>query len=485
MSRQCKNPRGTIDYVGETNTKLEWLIDHLSTLFTKFDGQHLRTPVFEIRQILLEKYGQEAESKLLYHLESPKDNENKEEGQTESETLTLRYDHTIPLVRYLVQHKIQKGKFFRIGEVFRRDTPSKKQVRLRSFWQADFDFVGEYSPLEPEILLFCLINDFFEQITRNVIGKENLKYTILFNFRPNLFKIFELAQVEESKYAAIASAVDKLDKMTWEDVSKEMTQKGLSDQSIQKLKELLLDQEYLDPALKEAYDTLMKLNGFANPNQTLKFQPNLARGLDYYSGIIFEVLVDGIQGSVIAGGRYDGLVEAYKGGKGSKVPLLGLSFGLNRLLPLLTGFHLCPEKDFPKYKVYLAHIGNDLLEKKIKLYRDLVSLDLEVRQRIIEFNSDKYKNVPIEDKYYFETCFKKKKLAREINKCTQENFDLMIVLAPEEDEQGTYQIKIIKTSETYLVESEYLYNFLDLFQGSDDPAEFDSKSWIKKKPKKP
>ena len=462
MYRQCKNPKGTVDYTGLNHEKLEWLIETLTTIFKRYDSEFLRTPVFELKKVLLQKYGEEAETKLLYHINEPESNQEREEGQTESEALTLRYDHTIPLVRYLIQHKIQKGKFARIGEVFRRDTPSKKQVRLRSFWQADFDFVGDYSPMEPEILLFSMINDFFKQL--DTISTTKIMYTILFNFRSNLFKIFEVASVPKELYATIASSVDKLDKQPWDEVSVEMKQKGLNDEQLEVLKDLF-QKDYLDPELKDTYDSLIKLNSFANPNQTLQFQSSLARGLDYYSGIIFEVIVRDVQGSVLAGGRYDGLIESYKGGKGAKIPLIGLSFGLNRLLPLVDDIKR--QEDYVKrMKVYLAHIGDDLLESKIKLYRSLVQ-DEELTEYFVETdfrNGRGYtKDIPLGEKYYFETSFKKKKLAREINKCTQEDFDLMIVLAPSEEENDEYQIKIIKDSSTCYVKKDALDDFLKTF----------------------
>jgi histidyl-tRNA synthetase len=483
MYRQCKNPKGTIDYVGKTNKDLEWLINTLTDLFKVYDAEFIRTPVFELKNVLLKKYGEEAESKLLYHLEEPQNNQEKEEGQTESEKLTLRYDHTIPLVRYLVQHKIQKGKFARIGEVFRRDAPSKKQVRLRAFWQADFDFVGKATPVEHEVYIFGIINDFFKKLNELLECEPCVEYQILFNFRNNLFKMFELAGVNPDQYNMIASSVDKLDKQTWEEVSLEMLQKGLKEKQVQILKDLL-EQKYLDPSLKEEYDNLIRFNSLANPTQNLKFEPSLARGLDYYTGIIFEVTVKGILGSVIAGGRYDGLIESYKEAN-DKIPLIGVSFGLNRLLPILDLENCQPDyREKTKTKVYLASIGDNLLDKKIQLYRKLIKRDDPDDYFIMvdDLNGfGKYVGIKFNEKFYFETTFGKKKLSREINKCVQENFDIMIILAESEEKNDEYQIKFIKSSKTYFIKQEVLMNLLNSFQIEDLHNNFTKPQFVRLK----
>jgi histidyl-tRNA synthetase len=480
MFRQCKNPKGTMDYVGKTNRNLDWLIKTLTELFKTYEPEFIRTPVFELKDVLLQKYGEEAESKLLYHIEDCQNNIERDEGETESEKLTLRYDHTIPLVRYLVQHKIKKGKFARIGEVFRRDTPSKKQVRLRSFWQADFDFVGESSQMEYEIYIFSMINDCFEKINSLFAPySRGTEYEIIYNFRKNLFKIFELAGVEVANYNTIASSIDKLDKQSWETISLEMYQKGLTEEQVKKLKELI-DQKYLDPSLKNEFDTLTKLNSIANPNQKIRFEPSLARGLDYYNGIIFEVIVKGIIGSVCAGGRYDGLIESYKDNTNSMssndaesiglIGLIGVSFGLNRLLPILDPNEDESQPDFneiKKMKIYIACIGDYLLESKIKLYRYLTNCDDYDVNYFIETDSingrGEMVKIKFEEKYYIETTFGKKKLAREINKCVEEGFSIMIIISDSENANDEYQIKFIKDSTTYFIKQKYLTYFLSKY----------------------
>jgi histidyl-tRNA synthetase len=472
MYRQCKNPKGTIDYVGKTNKNLEWLINTLSDLFRVYDAEFIRTPIFELKNVLLQKYGEEAENKLLYHLEDQSHNLEKDEGETESEKLTLRYDHTIPLVRYLVQHKIQKGKFARIGEVFRRDAPSKKQIRLRSFYQADFDFVGESSSMEYEIYIFSIIEAFFSNLNSLFSYGPRIEYEILFNFRNNLFKMFESTGIDKSKYNTIASSIDKLDKQSWDDVSIEMCNKGLTMEQVNTLK-TLIEEKYLDPSLQTEYDLLLKFNDIANPKQKLRFEPSLARGLDYYTGIIFEVTVKGVIGSVAAGGRYDGLIESYKeNNSGITIPLIGVSFGLNRFLPLLEP----PEdtcqpdyKEIDKIKIYIACIGDNLLDKKIELYTYLKKCDEECKS-FVEYNIDGHGEMitmKFSEKFYVETSFAKKKLAREINKCVEEKFNMMIILGETEDKNDEYQIKLIKSSVTYFIKKNKLMNLLYLHQGDN------------------
>ena len=174
-----KTAKGTKDLTGEEFYRVKFLIDIAEELFIANGGLPLDTPIFERTDVLLGKYGEEAETKLIYKL-----------ADQGGEDLSLRYDLTIPFVRYIKEHGIKKMRRYSIGKVYRRNQPNPRQGRLREFYQADFDIVGgKQDDMLTEATLLNIVARF--------MSKLNLKYKILINDVRNLQTILEN---KENKY---------------------------------------------------------------------------------------------------------------------------------------------------------------------------------------------------------------------------------------------------------------------------------------------
>ncbi|KAG5643679.1 hypothetical protein DXG03_000512 [Asterophora parasitica] len=422
-----KTAKGTRDY-GPAEMHCRAHIEAtIKSVFTLYGGGCLDTPVFERKDVLQGKYGEDA--KLIFDLQ--------DQG---GEQLALRYDHTVPLARYLamVGRNETENKLWQVGKVYRRDNPVMSKGRMREFMQADFDIAGTWDPMIPdgEILsMLCTI------LTRLDVGE----FTVKINHRKILDGIFEVCGVPTEKIRPISSAVDKLDKLPWDEVKKEMTdEKGLDPAiadrigeyvkhkggpelleklntdatltSNKKAKEGLVDMGILFTLLK-AYRVLDKIS----------FDLSLARGLDYYTGIIYEAVVEASAppgfkeanalasgstpaaaavpppkpkkaspkkpadeddepeidesqvgvGSIAAGGRYDGLVGMFNaaaagaGKKAQEIPCVGVSIGMDRVFAIVWPKWVERGMRSKETMVYVVSMGDGLLEERVRLAGEL------------------------------------------------------------------------------------------------------------------
>lgn len=308
------------------------------------------TPVFELKGILTEKYGED--SRLIYDLQ--------DQG---GELCSLRYDLTVPFARWLAMNSnVPQIKRYQIAKVYRRDQPAIARGRLREFYQCDFDIAGIYDPMIPDAEVLRVIIEVFEALEIGV--------SIKINHRQILDGLFAVAGVPDEKVRSISSAVDKLDKAPWAEVRKEMVEeKGLPEEVADRIgkyvglngdlrtmlelfqsDESLSGNEKVQAGLKDMGLLVSYLQAL-DVIDKVSFDLSLARGLDYYSGVIYEVLtklqsetgpgapgvtkrnsVASQVGSIAAGGRYDNLVGMF--GK-RPVPCIGVSFGLDRIFTIL------------------------------------------------------------------------------------------------------------------------------------------------------
>ncbi|KAJ7447227.1 hypothetical protein FB451DRAFT_1354995 [Mycena latifolia] len=414
-----KTAKGTRDYGPAEMFCRENIERTVKECFTTFGGSCLDTPVFERKDILAGKYGEDA--KLIFDL--------MDQG---GEQLALRYDHTVPLARYLAMTGAMntQSKLWQVGKVYRRDNPVVSKGRMREFSQADFDIFGTWDPMIPDgeiISLICTI------LTKLDVGE----FTIKINHRKILDGIFEVCGVPQDKIRMISSAVDKLDKLPWVEVKKEMTnEKGLDAAIADKIGEYvkhkggpsLLEQLVTDEALMANANakqgiadmgllfTYLRVYGVLDK---ISFDLSLARGLDYYTGIIYEAVVEASAppgfkasataiadapaaapakkkskpkaddeeeeidesqvgvGSIAAGGRYDGLVGMFTaaasadGKKGATLPCIGISFGLDRIFALVWPKWVEKGGRCKETMVYVMAAGDGLLEERIGLVREL------------------------------------------------------------------------------------------------------------------
>lgn len=315
----------------------------LSDVFERHGGQELDTPVFELKGILSGKYGED--SKLIYDLQ--------DQG---GELCSLRYDLTVPFARWLAMNSnYSQVSRYQIAKVYRRDQPAISRGRYREFYQCDFDIAGEYEPMTPDAETLLIVVEAFEALQVDI--------TVKINHRKILDGIFAVAGVPEDRIRTISSAVDKLDKLPWGEVKQEMVeQKGLpesvADQigqfvrncgtlgeilDLLKADERLAANEDVKAGVEDMTLLLSYLEAYHIADR-VSFDLSLARGLDYYTGVIFEVVTslpnaEGSSteeeprvGSIAAGGRYDNLVGMYCE---RDVPCVGISFGVERIYTIL------------------------------------------------------------------------------------------------------------------------------------------------------
>ncbi|KAK6207411.1 Cytoplasmic and mitochondrial histidine tRNA synthetase [Pestalotiopsis sp. IQ-011] len=367
---ELKTPKGTKDWEGKDMVIRDKIFSTITEVFKRHGGVTIDTPVFELREILAGKYGED--SKLIYDL-----------ADQGGEICSLRYDLTVPFARWLAMNKdVQQIKRYHIAKVYRRDQPAMTKGRMREFYQCDFDIAGAlFDPMLPDAEVIRIINEVFE-----ALGWQGT-FTIKLNHRKILDGIFEVCGVPEDKIRTISSAVDKLDKLPWADVRKEMTEeKGLDAEAADRigewvtlkgkrdlLEKLRADEKLsANASMKQGMDDLELLFDYLeyfNALDTVSFDLSLARGLDYYTGVIYEVVTEGsapskapaaeeVQpapkkkgkkgptdpdddrsndpsigvGSIAAGGRYDNLVGMFSGK--NQVPCVGISFGVDRIFSI-------------------------------------------------------------------------------------------------------------------------------------------------------
>lgn len=364
---ELKTPKGTKDWQGSDMIIRDKIFSTITDVFKRHGAVTIDTPVFELKEILAGKYGED--SKLIYDL-----------ADQGGEICSLRYDLTVPFARWLAMNRdFQNIKRYHIAKVYRRDQPAMTKGRMREFYQCDFDIAGTYDPMLPDAEIVRIITEVFEGL-----GWKG-QYTIKLNHRKILDGIFEVCGVPEDKIRTISSAVDKLDKLPWVEVRKEMTEeKGLAEEVADKIGEYvvqkgsndllnrlqadekLMANESMKGGLEEMGLLFEYLEAFGVLDK-ISFDLSLARGLDYYTGVIYEVVTEGSAplatvststaappkpskkpaksgtdvdedrssdpsvgvGSVAAGGRYDNLVGMFSGK--TQIPCVGISFGVDRI----------------------------------------------------------------------------------------------------------------------------------------------------------
>ncbi|EMG47867.1 Putative uncharacterized protein HTS1 [Candida maltosa Xu316] len=352
-----KTPKGTKDWADKDMVLREAIFGTLSNLFKKHGGVTIDTPVFELREILTGKYGED--SKLIYNLE--------DQG---GELTSLRYDLTVPFARFVACNNIAAIKRYHIAKVYRRDQPAMTKGRMREFYQCDFDIAGNYDTMVPDSEILALLCDGL-----NGLGIQDFKVKL--NHRKILDGIFQACGVKDEDVRKISSAVDKLDKSPWEAVKKEMVvEKGQSEEvadkigefvkhngSIREVLEYLNSSELLksNESAQKGIEEMTILADYVDAfdiSKFLSFDLSLARGLDYYTGLIYEAVTAASAapenaaelkaknsdkdedasayvgvGSIAAGGRYDNLVGMFSNGK--SIPCVGVSFGVERLFSII------------------------------------------------------------------------------------------------------------------------------------------------------
>ncbi|KAK6618052.1 hypothetical protein RUM44_002494 [Polyplax serrata] len=471
-----KTPKGTKDYGPQQMALRLKILDNIVDVFRRHGAETIDTPVFEMKDVLTGKYGED--SKLIYDL-----------ADQGGEQLSLRYDLTVPFARYLAMNKIINIKRYQIAKVYRRDNPAVTRGRFREFVQCDLDISGVYDPMVPDAECVRIVSEILDCVE---VGE----YRIKVNHRQILDGIFESCGVPNDKFRTICSSVDKLDKTPWVEVRKEMTEEKDLDPAVadrigeyiihtgvvpiitdtqedsqirinsnkwlsfvivggSELVEKLMQDEKLMKSKSavsglEGMKLFLKYCELYGVKDRVVFDLSLARGLDYYTGVIFEaVLLDqsvvdengepSTVGSVAGGGRYDKLVAMFEN-KSTETPCVGVSIGVERIFAVLEA-KLAKNNQVVRtteVEVFVASAHKGLLEEKIKVCRELWDGKIKAEQS--------YKQ--------------KAKLLDQLQYCEERKIPLAIILGSSEIEKGVVKIRDVATREETDVPRERLLHEL-------------------------
>jgi len=429
-------PQGTRDFNAQVIRKRNFIFQTIRKVFESYGFEPLETPAMEQLETLMGKYGEEGD-KLIFRilnngLERP---EKHEKAKADFENIlnghssagiterALRYDLTIPFARYVAMNHAQLTMPYRryqIQPVWRADRPQKG--RYREFYQCDADIVGSNSPLN-EAELASIYADVFQQL--------QLPVSIKINNRKILSALASLCGGEHL-LTIITTAIDKIDKIGKEKVEEELLQKGLgkdhveiigdflaiTGNNVEKLQQVssLLNNHNAEEGISEI-KSLLSLTGIAE----LEVDFSLARGLNYYTGVIFEVKAKGVQmGSIGGGGRYDDLTGLF-GVKG--IPGVGISFGVDRIYDVMDELQLFPAQLTDGCLVLFFNLGVDECKVSFQLAQTLRKAGIAC-----------------------EIFHEQSKLDKQFKYAQKKGIPYVVIIGKDEVEQQTCKIKHLDTS---------------------------------------
>jgi histidyl-tRNA synthetase len=455
MAQKPSIPKGTRDFNPEQVAKRNYIFNTIRGAFETFGFQPIETPSFENSETLMGKYGDEGD-RLIFKILNSGDFLSKvdERAYVDKDSLkltsnisekALRYDLTVPFARYVVQHQNEiefPFKRYQIQPVWRADRPQKG--RFREFYQCDADVVGSDS-LWQEVEFIQLYDTVFSALKLEGV-------TIKINNRKILSGIAEVIGASD-KLIGFTVALDKLDKIGEEKVKEEMLSKGISAEGISKLqplftlsgsfetqieslKSILSTSEEGKKGIEELAFINEAIKALGLTTATLQLDVTLARGLNYYTGAIFEVAAPKtVQiGSIGGGGRYDDLTGIFGLNNVSGV---GISFGLDRIYLVLEELGLFPETVTKNIDVLFINFGDKEALFCLKAIKQL---------RLKSINAELYPDGA--------------KMRKQMDHANKRNIPFVVLVGEEEINSNIYSLKNMITGEQFKVSIEDLINHL-------------------------
>ncbi|RGN48174.1 MULTISPECIES: histidine--tRNA ligase [unclassified Bacteroides] len=445
-------PKGTRDFSPVEMAKRNYIFNTIRDVYHLYSFQQIETPAMENLSTLMGKYGEEGD-KLLFKIQNSGDYFS---GITDEELLSrnaarlagrfcekgLRYDLTVPFARYVVMHREELSfpfKRYQIQPVWRADRPQKG--RYREFYQCDADVVGSNSLLNEVELM---------QIVDTVFSRFGVRVCIKINNRKILTGIAEIIG-EADKIVDITVAIDKLDKIGLENVNAELSSKGISDEAIAKLQPIILlagtNTEKLQTlkevlaaseiGLKGVEESEFILNTLSTMNlkNEIELDLTLARGLNYYTGAIFEVKALDVQiGSITGGGRYDNLTGVF-GMDG--VSGVGISFGADRIFDVLNQLDLYPKEAVNSTQLLFVNFG----EKEAAYCLPILA---------------KAREAGVRSEIYPDSA----KMKKQMSYANDKNIPFVAIVGENEMNEGKVMLKDMVKGEQSLVSPEELINLI-------------------------
>ncbi|MBQ8553069.1 MAG: histidine--tRNA ligase [Alistipes sp.] len=380
MAQKPSIPKGTRDFSPAEMMRRTYIFESIKSVFRTYGFAPLETPAMENLSTLLGKYGDEGDKLLFKILNSGDYGANLSEEQLRQSTKIsekgLRYDLTVPFARYVVQHQNEISfpfKRYQVQPVWRADRPQKG--RYREFYQCDVDVIGSRSLLNEVELI---------EIVERVFRKLNIRVVLKMNNRKILYGIAE-AIGHADKMMDITVAIDKLEKIGLENVKAELAERGLEQEAIEKLQPILelsgSNAEKLSQLREvigvsetgvKGIEEMTEIFGYVEQlglQLPIELDLSLARGLNYYTGAIFEVkALDYAIGSICGGGRYDDLTGIFGLPNTSGV---GISFGADRIYDVMVGLDLFPEEVNFSTKVLFVNLGEAEQMASMQIIRTL------------------------------------------------------------------------------------------------------------------
>lgn len=385
--------KGFRDFIGIDARRRAWLIAQFRAVFEANGFEPLETPSLEYEELLLGKYGEEA-NKLIYGFE--------DRG---GRRIALRYDQTVPTARVISQYRndlIFPYKRYQIQPVWRADKPQKG--RYREFTQCDIDVVGATAPVADAQVL-ATVSQFFTRL--------NVPFVLKVNDRTQLIESITSAGIATDMIFSVIQTIDKLDKKSSDEVIAELREKGVSADQAAKLF-ASFQNAIPSTSLQAIIDTAVSLGV---RKAMMEFMPTLARGLDYYTGMIFEIILPEYEGgSVGGGGRYDNLVKDLVG---YDTPAVGMAFGFDRLIDALVDLDKFPKDLGSSTQVLVTIFGPEQIAYSARTCRDLRDKGVSV-----ELYADSTRKLEAQLKY-----------------ALAKNIPYAIVAGPEEEASKTMQLK--------------------------------------------
>lgn len=389
--------KGFRDFLPAEKRQRDLVAGKIKRAFERYGFEPLETPTLEYAELLLGKYGDEAD-KLVYSFT--------DRGERQ---VALRYDQTVPTARVLAQYQNDLGKGFRryqIQNVFRADKPQKG--RYREFTQCDADIFGITSPLADAEILAVYSTIYQDLDLADLIIELNDRETLINTLSP-----FSTTDVGVS---SIIQSIDKLDKLSEEDVVKELVSKGLmKDKAIEALSAI----KNAKPS-SNLVEIIESAKVLGVKDSTLRFNPALARGLDYYTGMIFEGKIPGESGSVGGGGRYDQLIESLGG---PSIPAVGFGLGFDRTVEVMQVKGLLSSSQ--STQVLVTIFNQNLQGQALKVANEL---------RLAGINSELYPD-PSD------------KLDKQFKYASKKNIPYALVIGQDEVDQNVVTLKNLTTRE--------------------------------------
>ena len=452
MAAKPSIPKGTRDFSPVEMAKRNYIFNTIRDVYHLYGFQQIETPSMEMLSTLMGKYGDEGD-KLLFKIQNSGDYFS---GITDEELLSrnaaklaskfcekgLRYDLTVPFARYVVMHRDEitfPFKRYQIQPVWRADRPQKG--RYREFYQCDADVVGSDSLLNEVELM---------QIVDTVFTRFGIRVCIKINNRKILTGIAEIIG-EADKIVDITVAIDKLDKIGLENVNKELADKGISEEAIAKLQPIILlsgtnaeklatlktvlaDSEIGIKGVEESEFILNTLTAMGLKNE-IELDLTLARGLNYYTGAIFEVKALDVQiGSITGGGRYDNLTGVF-GMTG--ISGVGISFGADRIFDVLNQLELYPKEAVNGTQLLFINFG----EKEAAF-----SIGILAKARAAGIRAEIFPDAA--------------KMKKQMSYANAKNIPFVAIVGENEMNEGKAMLKNMETGEQHLVSAEELIETL-------------------------